>query len=484
MRASKKRRRGAPLLRNTDPAFSQHSDSDEPERDQRTGISVLEKRPLEPAQQVAIIPPLPDRFGGHNSEKTTPNRANQDVQENEQAFLRVQGANKVAPIGDPITHPQSDNDSTQDPDQSTFYDMQAGGMHQTSLESKRYRDGLAQSANDLTGAEYDKMPVETFGRALLLGMGWNQGVGEDGAASVQVVEFVPRPHLLGLSATPVNDEVPRFIKPGESRDDKDKIYIDRNGRRRHVKPLDDKLVPGQQVNVRAHNSKVTPERVETGEKYAVSLRAGSCVQIIRGQHKGECGCVLSVGGLASNLQAQILVNSNSKKILISVADVRLKNEERLEAGEPASERMQLDEMQPVQKDEVAKRRKRRKHKKQSSWVCENLLVRVIDKEFGGGYYYRRKGWVVDASDLGGVSLRMEEGGSLLEGVPSGILETVVPKEKASLLRVVSGEAVGRLARVVHREQLSSRVSVEFADSPGVVSLSLDSVCSVDACTAQ
>ena len=72
-----------------------------------------------------------------------------------------------------------------------------------------------------------------FGKAMLRGMGWKEGEGINGKAEVVPVEYVPRPQLLGLSATPAAEaggggKGKKFIKPGESREPKkDMIYIDK-----------------------------------------------------------------------------------------------------------------------------------------------------------------------------------------------------------------------------------------------------------------
>ena len=67
---------------------------------------------------------------------------------------------------------------------------------------------------------YEEMPVESFGEALLRGMGWSEGraIGR-GNKKEEVVakELVRRPHRLGLGAAPapVPETNKKYIKPGE-----------------------------------------------------------------------------------------------------------------------------------------------------------------------------------------------------------------------------------------------------------------------------
>lgn len=51
---------------------------------------------------------------------------------------------------------------------------------------------------------YEDMPIEEFGRAMLLGMGWKEGEGVGRSrTAVEAREFIRRPQRLGLGAAPV-----------------------------------------------------------------------------------------------------------------------------------------------------------------------------------------------------------------------------------------------------------------------------------------
>ena len=115
-----------------------------------------------------------------------------------------------------------------------------------------------------TSETYERMPVEHFGKAMMRGMGWKEGlgVGRNAKKDVKVVEFLSRPDRLGLGAQPkleVEKKKPNWInKPGEEKGGGGKkgkvLYADSDGRVRHTKHLDEKLVeykgPGVQVGKR------------------------------------------------------------------------------------------------------------------------------------------------------------------------------------------------------------------------------------------
>ncbi|KAF8944796.1 hypothetical protein BGZ47_003690 [Haplosporangium gracile] len=85
-------------------------------------------------------------------------------------------------------------------------------VHQDEVES--FQKNLEQLPDEASLEDYEKVPVEEFGAALLRGMGWK---GDDNGS--EAVEYNRRPALLGLGAKPREPEPSKkkYIKPGESR---------------------------------------------------------------------------------------------------------------------------------------------------------------------------------------------------------------------------------------------------------------------------
>jgi hypothetical protein len=136
-------------------------------------------------------------------------------------------------------------------------------------EDERFRLDVHRRPDEATLEAYEDVPVEQFGEALLRGMGWEPGKGlgpnEDGLAVP--IEYVKRPHRLGLGAQPkpgmlsayercndtrlppalsVEVKKKKFIKPGETRDAKPAMMVvakDANGHQRSFRTLDEQLVP-------------------------------------------------------------------------------------------------------------------------------------------------------------------------------------------------------------------------------------------------
>lgn len=64
---------------------------------------------------------------------------------------------------------------------------------------------------------YEAMPIEEFGRAMLRGMGWEEGMGVGrNRKQVDAIEYVRRPERLGLGAQPVkvSEDKSKVVKMG------------------------------------------------------------------------------------------------------------------------------------------------------------------------------------------------------------------------------------------------------------------------------
>ncbi|KAF9933267.1 hypothetical protein FBU30_006035 [Linnemannia zychae] len=85
-------------------------------------------------------------------------------------------------------------------------------VHQDEVEA--FQKNLEDLPDEASLEDYEKVPVEEFGAALLRGMGWK---GDNNGS--EAVEYSRRPALLGLGAKPREPEPnkKKYIKPGESR---------------------------------------------------------------------------------------------------------------------------------------------------------------------------------------------------------------------------------------------------------------------------
>lgn len=397
-------------------------------------------------------------------------------------------------------------------------------------DEARYRHDVARRAEPASEEAYETMPIEEFGRAMLRGMGWKEGEGYNGKAAVEPIEYVPRPQLLGLAATPAPEAAPgrerKYIKPGESRDKKkDLVYMDEQGRQRHVKKVGDRLV----------------ERGPTG------LQAGALVAIVSGPHSDLYARVVSTGGVSSDLRAVVRLTGSQEVVSLPAGHVRPVRDVELEkrrqgfthlqaaaegagrevggegaerggggaegggggaaagggaergggAGADASPRKRHKGHRERPEDRGRGRAEgehagrgggesnRRGPEPNRSppagmpnapmWVREHIRVRIVDKRLRGGALYNKKGVVADTSGACTFAVRLDGSPRLVEGLRVSQVETVLPKSAGAAVLVVGGPHRMRRGRLVERHTRDARAVLQLTGDFELVTVNFDDV---------
>ncbi|XP_056393633.1 G-patch domain and KOW motifs-containing protein isoform X2 [Hyla sarda] len=344
-----------------------------------------------------------------------------------------------------------------------------------------YEDGdrvnVTLRPESAAAADYEEVPVEHYGMAMLRGMGWKEGegIGKTFKQDVKPLEQKLRPKGLGLGAdrSAISDLEPQ--KP-----------------RRPLKPGD------------------KPEEESKG------LGTGSNVLIQSGAHKELYG---KVEGLdADNCRAMVKLAIGGKIVTVSQFALRLvssaeynkyakdlsrlsKAEQQKEAGEAKEEkrRERSPDREQRRNDEESREQKRNGHsssrdkrhrqrspekekekKKQKqeepSWLHRDLKVRFIDKRYKGGKYYNSKMLVEDVLSPTTCVCRTENG-RILEDIKQDMLETLIPKEEGDHVMVVLGKHRGQVGRILHREKQKSRALVQLeGENDDAVNFSYDVIC--------
>jgi len=122
---------------------------------------------------------------------------------------------------------------------------------------KKFKLDVASRPTDITLDIYEQIPISEYGTALLRGMGWTPGtaIGLTNPKFIEPIEFIKRPGLrTGLGAKPILEDPfeKKYIKPGESREPKEPqvLPIGSDGRIRHIKSINEELVPLSQQDFR------------------------------------------------------------------------------------------------------------------------------------------------------------------------------------------------------------------------------------------
>uniref|UniRef100_A0A452H0C8 G-patch domain and KOW motifs-containing protein n=1 Tax=Gopherus agassizii TaxID=38772 RepID=A0A452H0C8_9SAUR len=308
-----------------------------------------------------------------------------------------------------------------------------------------------------TEADYEVVPVEAYGVAMLRGMGWKagEGIGCTFKQDVKPLEHQLRPRGLGLGAdrSAIQDLQPaRPLRPPK---------------------------PGEE-----HRG---------GEEEPLGLVAGGAVVIVAGPHKDLYGKIEGVD--PDNARVMVKLAIGDKIVTISqhsLQPVTRKEYEKLakdlsESHDfPRYPRLTIDSPSPrhpyphlsPQSPSQAKEETLLVLPSSSShWLRRDLRVRFVDKLYKGGKYYNTKMLIEDVLSPDTCVCRTEEG-QVLDGIQEAMLETVIPRGTADWVLVVLGEHAGRVGRILQRDQRRSRALVQLQrDEDGdVLALDYDAVC--------
>ena len=303
---------------------------------------------------------------------------------------------------------------------------------------------------------YEQTPVEDFGAALLRGMGWN------GTAEEKEDESMPRPHRLGLGATP------KLVLP------------ESNG-----KPLrPDQWKKRQSLEEQqAHYAKERTKQMAQDRQR--TLQDGSLVLL----RSGDRARLIQLVGVPGLNMVSVQLEGSSDTIHMKRGEIdrlltrdelleRPYREPKVEESKPASEESQpsssrgdsksrRDEPRPEKSSSTSD--KKQSLRERERWVVPHIRVRVVSEKLGRKYF-RDKGVVVDVTPKGS-TLTMSNG-RILDRVPERYLETALPKVGGKVI-VLTGNHRGAKGQLLERDSSKNRGVLQVYEDQSVLTLSLD-----------
>ncbi|KAJ3044130.1 hypothetical protein HDV00_003234 [Rhizophlyctis rosea] len=319
------------------------------------------------------------------------------------------------------------------------------GMDRLASDVDKYRHDVNQRPEEATLDDYERIPIEEFGSALLRGMGWEKGkaVGKNGRGLVEPIINKPRPHLLGLGATPAPPEKKekKYIKPGEKRDPS---HVREGERKKPATPdYDDR--PRSSRNSSARNSPAPPKATPSA-----GIQNGTLVRIIDGTHKGKQGRVEEIKERSSGTVVKVQVEGEKDLVRVWLDQVKQADVTNGKSSRHSS---------PANGKEV------RSTVNQRSWLIPNIRLRIISKSFKSGRYYNQKGVVQDVVTAGECIVRTETG-DLVEGVSQKHVETYIPATGKTVIVVDSSdpELRGHIGKIKEKNNDQERAVVQMEHS--------------------
>ena len=296
-----------------------------------------------------------------------------------------------------------------------------------------------------TQEDYDKIPIDGFGMAMLRGMGFKkeEGIGKTFRQAVNPLDVNLRPKGLGLGAIAMN------AAQKESQKDSD-------------------------------------------EEPEVEPRVGDMVFVKSGPHMSTRGRMMGLDGDTS----RVLIKTEKENSVISVAfvhvsicDGKSQNGVSHENGEMTNGSSGKEKIA----EEPQRNHQKNEHKKDSKssskvsekgslrssepWLMEGIRVRIIDKCLKNGRYYKEKVTVIDVSSPYQCTCRTDEG-VLLDELLQESLETVIPrgaKEGGCLVKVVRGRHKGNVVEILSMNKDKCQLQALILDTDQILKLSYDDV---------
>ncbi|KAG9270357.1 G patch domain and KOW motifs-containing protein [Astyanax mexicanus] len=359
-----------------------------------------------------------------------------------------------------------------------------------------------------TEADYDRVPVQAYGMAMLKGMGWKEGegIGRTFKQDVKPIEHQLRPKGLGLGAdlSAVKDLQPsgprRIPKPGEEsgKDDeslvlapggcvqiKDGAHKDLYGKIEGVDPDNVRVVVklaigGKSVTVSQYIIRLVPQKEY--DKYSKDLsRLSKAHKEKEKEKEREKEREREKEGKRDKERDRERQRRDEKESTSNGRDERDKDRHSHRDGEREKkhdrhEKKRKHHETSADREKTSPAKVSRTASPTPSWLQRDLRVRFIDKTFKGGKYYNSKMRIEDVLTPHMCTCRTDEGRTL-DDVKQSMLETIVPKHDADYIMVVLGEYRGQVGRILKRDKEKCRAMVQLDHyEEQVFKMDYDAIC--------
>lgn len=387
-------------------------------------------------------------------------------------------------------------------------------------------------------ADFEEMPIEQFGLAMLRGMGWNEGEGiGKNQKQIAPVEAILRPKGMGLGAdrsqaTQLNkskmvansdnkDEEQLLLKAGshcviQKGSNKD-LYgtiegLDEDNARVMVKlSLGGKIVTLSQYNIKL----VSKTEFNKYSKYINKGKADKYKE--KEEKKRERD---DSDAEQDNKKHKKHKHDRERDRYSDREDKdnrhKYKDEKHKKRSHREKDREDSDEYRVREKREEYRDRERRdeyrdrerrketeerleKYSNQNGngredvkdlkgkttngnrsdsyfWVRPNIRVRIISQNYKKGKYFNTKVNVIDVVSPDNCVCRTDNG-TVLENLTQSDMETVIPKMEKSFVILVSSKHRGQLAELMSKDKKNCKATVQLLkDRDEVLQVDYDSIC--------
>ncbi|XP_057799125.1 protein MOS2-like [Salvia miltiorrhiza] len=319
------------------------------------------------------------------------------------------------------------------------------------MELRRLREDLGNLPDGPGLDEFEDVPVDGFGAALLSGYGWKEGrgIGRNAKEDVKIAEVTRKRDRGGLGFI---DENPEPEKQINTNGNAGANHVNGNGRPEKMKGLKEKDTKGF---------------VKDKE-----------VVIVNGREMGMKGKILEVRN-GGDLLVVRMSKSNDK--------VKVRSRDVVEVGSAGEEKCmrKLKELSVKESDMYSDKNDRNLERKNGqeklkarseriNWLRTHIRVRIVSRELKGGRLFLKKGVVMDVVGPGVCDISVDESRELVQGVDQDLLETALPKRGGPVL-VLCGRHKGVYGTLLERDSEKETGLVRDADTHELLNVKLEQV---------
>jgi G patch domain/KOW motif-containing protein len=328
----------------------------------------------------------------------------------------------------------------------------------SNTDREQYEQDLQRLPDEpnIHSEQYQRVPIAEFGSALLRGMGWT---GEESKGDTEM--SMPRPHRLGLGATPDLSEPVHLSK----------------------KPLRPDQFQ-QQAKLQKQREEYEKKRIEQKKwDKQRTLQDGSLIMV--GSKRAQIIQLVGVPGL-NNVKIQcegdtehtivkrgelgdLLPRCELEERPFRHAESTIVKKEHV-TRDPLSDDGHIASMKRKDRKDEEERKKLKRSRSDDDrsalkWVIPHIRVRIITEKLGRRYF-KEKAVVVDVTPKG-ATLQLNSG-TILDKVPERYMETALPKTGGLVVILKDHHPKGRLL-----EKGRSTGVVQYVEDMSVETLSLD-----------
>ncbi|XP_037520251.1 G-patch domain and KOW motifs-containing protein [Rhipicephalus sanguineus] len=311
-------------------------------------------------------------------------------------------------------------------------------------------------AEESTLEDYESVPIEEYGLAMLRGMGWNPGkpIGARCTEVAKPIEAVLRPKGLGLGADSKMAKPPPLV----AKEDGDLVL--RTGAYIRIEQGPHKDLYGQVEGLDDENARVIVKLALGGKTVTVSELFVSLVSKKDYQKYGKLLNKEKYDDYKRKHEAQEE----------EVAEKRRDERER----HTSHKRSRVEKERESSKSAERRERSRSPKRKEQFWLRPQIRVRFIDRKYRNGKYYNTKMTIEDVTSRTTCMCNTEDG-KILEDIKASMLETVIPRKPPAHVLVLLGSYCGQVGSVLKRDKERCCATVQMLYDKAVLDFSYDSI---------